>query len=95
MPKKLPPYRTPRAKVYAAIRRYIWMMSKERQYVLKIEGRQCEECNRKENIGIHHKDGTPLKAIVDLIYDVLLVHPDKLECLCKGCHDKKHERGNG
>ena len=89
MGKKLPPYRTKRAAVYAVIRK-IWLYSKERQFALKAEGNQCEECNSKENIHVHHKDGTSLKAIVDLIYEKLLVHPDRLEVLCEDCHNEKH-----
>lgn len=91
MPKKLPPYRTPRKLVYAAIRK-IWLYSPERRYALKIEGRQCEECNSKDDIHVHHKDGTSLKAVVDLIYEILLVHPDRLEVLCKDCHIAKHRK---
>ena len=90
MPKKLPPYRTKRALVYAAIRK-IWLYSRERAYTLKIEGNRCEECNKTEGVEVHHKDGTSLKAIVDMIYEVLLVHPDRLEVLCKDCHNEKHK----
>ena len=90
MPRKLPPYRTKRSFVYAAIRK-VWLYSKERQHALKAENHQCEECNSKDNIHVHHKDGTSLKEVVDLIYERLLVHPDRLEVLCEDCHKEAHK----
>ena len=92
MGKKLPPQRTPRKFVYAAIRK-IWLYSRERQYTIKAENSTCEECGEKGNVHVHHRDGTSLKKIVDMIYDVLLVNPDKLEVLCIDCHKDKHKKG--
>ena len=92
MGKKLPPWRTKRVVVYKALYK-LWMYSNERKAALKAEGCQCEECNTTDNIHVHHRDGTSLKAVVDLIYEILLVHPDKLEVLCRDCHGNRHQSG--
>ena len=87
--------RTPRSKVKAALRQ-LWLRSRERAAVCKAESYTCEECNKKQSrakgkevaIEVHHVDGIDWDFLVDEVFRVLLVHPDKLQVLCKDCHKK-------
>lgn len=95
MGKKLPT--TPKSRVRSALRQ-VWLRSRERAAAIKREGGCCEICNRKQSkakgkelsIEVHHLDGIEWEKIIEYVYRHLLVHPDKLEVLCKECHGKEH-----
>ncbi len=92
MPKKNE-LKTPRSRVKAALRQ-LWLRSRERAYAIKRDGYSCRKCGVKQSrkkggevyIECHHCDGIEWECLVDEVYRVLLVNPDKLETLCKGCH---------
>ena len=91
--------RTPRSRVTAALRQ-LWLRSRERAAAIKRESGCCEVCGDKQSkakgkeviLEVHHRNGIQWKEIVDLIYEQLLCHPDKLEVLCSRCHHCLHER---
>jgi len=88
---------TPRSRVKNAIR-MVWLRSRERQAAIKREGNCCQECRRKGSVAkgkevyiqVHHTDGIDWEGIVDLIFERVLVAPEKMTVLCKECHDKRH-----
>jgi hypothetical protein len=89
---------TPRSKVRAALRQ-LWLRSRERAAACKAESYTCEECNVKQSkakgkevaIEVHHRDmKVEWDYLIDEVFRVLLVHPDRLQVLCKACHEKIH-----
>jgi predicted HNH restriction endonuclease len=86
---------TPRSKVRAALRQ-LWLRSRERAAACKAESYTCEECNIKQSkakgkevsIEVHHRDGIDWDFLIDEVFRVLLVNPDRLQVLCKDCHSK-------
>ena len=90
---------TPRSSVRVALRR-LWLRSRERAAACKRESYTCQICGTKQSkakgkevaIEVHHINGVLWEEIIDMIYEQLLVHPDKLAVLCKDCHKKNHER---
>jgi len=99
MGKRLPS--TPRSRVRAALRQ-LWLRSRERAAALKAESYTCEMCNVKQSrakgkrvdIEVHHRDGVDWDYLINEVYRVLLVNPDRLTVLCKGCHEDLHKRVN-
>jgi Predicted restriction endonuclease len=100
MGKKQP--NTPRSRVRAALRQ-LWLRSRERAAALKAESYTCEMCNKKQSkakgkrvdIEVHHLDGgVDWEYLIDEVYRVLLVNPDRLQVLCKQCHADLHKRVN-
>lgn len=97
MGKRLP--NTPRSKVRAALRQ-LWLRSRERAACLKRDGYICQVCNKKQSkskgkeiaVVVHHLDGIDWDELIDLVYERLLVNPDRLETLCDKCHDHHHEK---
>jgi len=97
--KKKP--QTPRSRVKSALRQ-LWLRSRERAAAIKAESNTCEECNRKGSVAkgrevkieVHHLDGIDWDFLVDEVFKVLLVNPDRLQVLCKKCHKEKtdHDR---
>jgi hypothetical protein len=91
LPKKSE--RTPKSRVRAALRQ-LWLRSRERALALKLEHYTCEECNAKQSrakgkrvdIEVHHIDGVEWEYLINEVFRVLLVHPDRLQILCKSCH---------
>jgi len=91
-------FRTPRSRVRAALRQ-LWLRSRERATALKAESYTCEECNAKQSkakgkevaIEVHHTEGVDCDYLLDEVFRVLLVHPDKLQVLCKDCHKRLHK----
>jgi 5-methylcytosine-specific restriction endonuclease McrA len=87
---------TPRSRIRAALRQ-LWLRSRERAAALKAESYTCEECNRKQSkakgkrvdIEVHHLDGVEWDHLINEVYRVLLVNPDRLQVLCKECHAEK------
>jgi hypothetical protein len=41
---------------------------------------------REIKIEVHHRDGIDWDFLIDEIFRVLLVNPDRLQVLCKDCH---------
>lgn len=86
---------TPRSRVRAALRQ-LWLRSRERAAAIKAESNTCEECNRKGSVAkgkeikieVHHLEGVEWDFLIDEVYRVLLVNPDKLQVFCKECHHK-------
>lgn len=77
---------TPPSRIRSVLRRAIWLYSRERAEALKRDGRRCRACGSRENLEIHHIDGSGIDEIIALIYERLLCHPDRLICLCAECH---------
>lgn len=97
---------TPRSQIKNALRQ-VWLRSRERATALKAAKHSCESCGAKGRpkatrngpaclLEVHHRDGIPnWDALVDLVYRRLLCHPDRLEVLCKPCHDSRHPNRKG
>jgi predicted HNH restriction endonuclease len=88
--------KTPRSQVRSALRK-LFLRSREHSACLKAESYTCEECNIKQSrrkgaevyVEVHHLEGIGnWEKVIDLIFEELLCHPDKLQVLCKTCHDK-------
>lgn len=71
---------------------------------MKIAGYRCQRCDKKQSrakgrevyVECHHLDGVKVwEQILDLIYRELLVAPDRLMPICRGCHDEIHSRQTG
>ena len=89
--------RTPRSRVKGMLRQ-IYLRSTERSNALKRDKYTCQLCFRKQTmkkgqelkVEVHHKEGINVwDDIIDMIYEQVLCDPDKLQTLCKACHDVK------
>jgi 5-methylcytosine-specific restriction endonuclease McrA len=96
------PDKTPREIIRNAIRRYVWLTSRERSSALKRDGHTCQGCGKKASaakgkefkVEVHHKSGeSGIDAVVEYIYRQLLVSPEHLETLCHECHRREHGKG--
>lgn len=92
MGKRLPT--TPRGKVRAAIR-LLFLRSRERAACLKAAGYCCAACGIKQSkakgreveVQVHHREGIcNWEKVINLIFEEILCHPDKMEVLCLSCH---------
>jgi hypothetical protein len=90
---------TPRSQIRSALRR-LWLRSRERAAALKRDGYTCQVpgCGRKQSkakgrevfVEVDHIDGiTEWETLIDLVYALLLVPPEKLKTLCKEHHREK------
>ena len=88
---------TPRSFIRSAIRRYVWLRSRERAKRLKMDGYTCQHCGKKQSkakgrivkVEVHHKHGIAnWEKLIDIFYECLLVDPENLETLCAECHKK-------
>ena len=88
--------RTPRSTIKGNLRR-MWIRSRERATAMKRDNYSCCKCGIKQSkkkgaevkINIHHLEGIDVwDEIIDLITEQLLCDPDKLQTLCKNCHDE-------
>ena len=88
---------TPRSRIKGMLRQ-MWLKSRERAAALKRDKYTCQKCFRKQTtkkgqelkVQVHHKDGINVwDDIIELIYKELLCNPDKLQTLCKECHDEE------
>lgn len=90
---------TPRSRIRAALHQ-LWLRSRERAAAIKRENGCCERCGAKRSVArgrevtleVHHRDGIDWPALIDLVYERLLVDPSRLEVLCRECHGAEHER---
>ncbi len=95
------PY-TPSSRIRQALR-LLWLRSRERAEALKNTGHCCSVCGihasvakgREVRIDVHHLDGCQWQEVIDMIRTRILQTPDRLAPVCKTCHDKLHEDGNG
>lgn len=98
MPKKNPK-KTPRSTVKVALQR-LFLRSRERAYALKRDGYTCQTCHRKQSkakgkefsVQVHHIDGIDWEEIIDIIFERVLVSPERMITLCKEHHEEIHER---
>ena len=97
MGKKLPT--TPRSRVKNALRQ-VWLRSRERAAAIKATQNHCTRCGAKGSaargkevkIQVHHREGIcNWEKVIDIVYEEILVPPEKLEVLCVECHEKEHE----
>lgn len=97
MGKKLP--YTPKSRVRQALRK-LFLRSRERASCLKQAGYKCQKCGAKQSkakgrevfIVVHHKNGIVWEQMLNKVYETLLCPPSGMECLCKKCHEKCHEK---
>ncbi len=98
MGKKLP--NTPRGRVRNVLRQ-LWLRSRERAAALKRDKYTCQRCQRKQSrakgkefyVEVHHKHGVQnWEAVIDAVYEYLLPNPDRLETVCKECHEESHRK---
>jgi len=77
--------------------RLLWLRSRERNEALKKSKYSCERCGKKKSqkksfeqkIEVHHKEGIcNWNKIITTIREELLCSQDKLEALCKNCHER-------
>lgn len=95
MSRRLPG--TPRSKVRNALRQ-LFLRSRERAACIKSAKYTCSQCGAKQSrvkgkevyVEIHHLDGIFWEKLIDMVYETLLCHPDKMRCLCVDCH--KHQK---
>lgn len=95
--RKLPT--TPRSRVRSALRQ-VWLRSRERALCLKLAGNRCERCGvkaskakgREVGVQVHHRAGHigSWEAVIDLVFEELLVDPQFLEAICEQCHKAEH-----
>jgi 5-methylcytosine-specific restriction endonuclease McrA len=94
--KRLPT--TPRSRVRAALRR-LWLRSRERAAALKRDQYTCQKCGLKQSrakgreayVTVHHLDGVEWEQLIDLVFQRLLIGPERLQTLCEDCHAEKQE----
>jgi len=100
--RKLKPV-TPRSQIKSALRQ-MFMKSREHKVAIKRADATCEMCGRKRSvakgrevkINVHHLTPVDWNPLIDEIHRTLLCDVDRLQILCKECHEKLHEeRGNG
>lgn len=92
---------TPKSRVRSALR-MLWLRSRERAKALKLAGNCCHKCGvkaskaqgREVKVEVHHLDGVVWDMMLKMVYDTLLIGPDRLRCLCEKCHDEEHNNEN-
>lgn len=87
---------TPRSKVRQALRQ-LSLRSRERAAALKRDKYTCLRCGIKQSkakgrevaVECHHINGVQWDRLIDIVYEMLLCSPDKLQTLCKECHEQE------
>ena len=94
----MPSDRTQRRQVKDVLRRYVWLISKERATAMKKAHYACENCGvhksvakgKEQKLDVHHKRGITIwDKVIDLILENILCDPRDLEVLCPDCHAEK------
>ena len=96
MGKKMP--YTPNSRIRQTLRQ-LWLRSRERASAMKAQGYTCQRCGVKQSrakgkevyVEAHHKQGIDWEGIFEFIRERVLQTPDKIEVVCKPCHDKHHK----
>lgn len=95
---KIKKHITPRSQIKSALRR-LWLKSRERNFSLQRDNYTCQACGSKQSrakgkevyVEVHHDHGIGRwSAVIDLIYQEILCHPDGMTTLCKHCHESEH-----
>jgi len=98
MGKRLP--YTPNSTIRAALRR-LFLRSRERAACLKAHNYTCSGCGKKQSkakgrevkVEVHHKDGVlNWEELFLAIRKFILCDPNKMNVLCKDCHDRETSR---
>jgi 5-methylcytosine-specific restriction endonuclease McrA len=88
---------TPNSAIRSALRR-LFLRSRERAAAIKRDQYTCQCCGVKQSkakgrevsVEVHHVDGvTNWPALFEAVRLYLLCDPEKLQTLCKECHDKE------
>jgi 5-methylcytosine-specific restriction endonuclease McrA len=88
---------TPNSAIRSALRR-LFLRSRERAAAIKRDRYTCQCCGVKQSkakgrevsVEVHHVDGvTNWDALFQAVRQHLLCDPEKLQTLCKECHDKE------
>ena len=82
---------TPKSKIISALRKHIWLYSRERAERLKTDKRKCWTGGKSQNLHVHHIDPVKFDKIIAVIRRELLVGPNKLATYCKDCHKRVHD----
>jgi 5-methylcytosine-specific restriction endonuclease McrA len=78
--------------------RMLWLRSKERATAIQRDKYTCQVCGRKQSkakgkefkVQVHHKEGIGnWGEVIEKVYEQILPDPEKLQTLCKECHDKE------
>lgn len=94
---KLPP--TPHYLIVRGLRQ-LWLRSRERVAALKRDKYTCQDCGGKQSVAkgrefkveVDHLDeNIDWDKIVEYVRRHLLVPPERLETVCKPCHQKRTE----
>lgn len=65
------------------------MSGEKRKAIFKLLGSKCNLCGKTCNLTVHHvKKNT--YVLKNRSLEDILKNLDKLECLCRGCHNKHH-----
>jgi len=94
--------KTPRSRVKDALRR-LWLRSRERASAIKRDNYSCQTCGVKQSrakgkevyVECHHLDGVEWEFLIDEVFRVLLVNPERLETLCRDCHGVENNKNKG
>ena len=87
---------TPRSKVRNTLR-MLFLRSRERAAAIQRDKYTCQVCKIKQSkakgreisVEVHHVSGIAnWDKVIDCIYEEILCSPDKLQTLCKDCHEK-------
>jgi hypothetical protein len=66
---------------------------------MKAAGYTCEICGVKRSLAkgkevkveAHHRHGIDWEAVIDIVFERILVNPEEWQCLCEKCHTEQHE----
>jgi 5-methylcytosine-specific restriction endonuclease McrA len=86
---------TPRSRVRQVLRQ-LSLRSRERASCLRRDKYTCQVCGVKQSkakgrdveVVVHHRKGILWDVLIDVVYEMLLCHPDDMQTLCKKCHDE-------
>ena len=86
--------RTPRSQVKHTLQQ-LFLRSREHSFALKRDGYTCQICGKKQSrakgkevyVELHHIDAIAWQHLIDMVYEMLLCDPGRLQTLCKECHE--------
>lgn len=95
-------WQTPRGRVKNALR-LLSLRCRERAEAMKRAGYACGRCGAKKSTAVgkevrveaHHCDPiaaeNAMNRIIDMVFEYVLVPPERWEILCADCHKREHE----